>query len=304
MPPSHAHENPDDQAPLDPMQEVMVLAVGDDVELRSIADELKLRCVDGSEVSAVAMDAAPVVMDQATLVLLRREDGALAIADPSELSRPIACDLLADDVTSGAGRTLRQPLARALGLHRKPARDTRFIDATAGWGRDAWRAAAFECRVLAIERQPIVALLLRDALRRARESKPDIAGRITLIAGNAVTVLQQISQQIGSGGEVYAAGDALIDSEPLESAEPFRGADAVLLDPMFPLGRHAAERKPLRILRRLSGDDSDAASLFAAAQAAGIHRVVVKRPSKAPPLSPNPQVVQKGKAVRYDVYFP
>lgn len=290
MPPSHAHENPDDQAPLDPMQEVMVLAVGDDVELRSIADELKLRCVDGSEVSAVAMDAAPVVMDQATLVLLRREDGALAIADPSELSRPIACDLLADDVTSGAGRTLRQPLARALGLHRKPARDTRFIDATAGWGRDAWRAAAFECRVLAIERQPIVALLLRDALRRARESKPDIAGRITLIAGNAVTVLQQISQQI--------------DSEPLESAEPFRGADAVLLDPMFPLGRHAAERKPLRILRRLSGDDSDAASLFAAAQAAGIHRVVVKRPSKAPPLSPNPQVVQKGKAVRYDVYFP
>jgi 16S rRNA (guanine1516-N2)-methyltransferase len=81
--------------------------------------------------------------------------------------------------------------------------------------------------------------------------------------------------------------------------------DVIVMDPMFPQGRRAAERKPMRVLRMLAGDDEDADALLAAALAAGVHRVAVKRPLHAPPLDAGraPGVVHKGKAVRFDVYI-
>jgi 16S rRNA (guanine1516-N2)-methyltransferase len=76
---------------------------------------------------------------------------------------------------------------------------------------------------------------------------------------------------------------------------------------MFPGGRKTKERKPLRVLRMLAGDDDDAPALLEAALATGVHRVCVKRPLRAPVIEneerPGPDVVYKGKAVRFDVYL-
>jgi 16S rRNA (guanine1516-N2)-methyltransferase len=82
-----------------------------------------------------------------------------------------------------------------------------------------------------------------------------------------------------------------------------RRAEVVYLDPMYPAGRKTAERKPLRTLRMLVGDDSDAAGLLDAARKAAIRRVIVKRPLRAAPLAEKPHHTHEGKAVRYDVYL-
>src|SRR5699024_3745609 len=80
------------------------------------------------------------------------EHGLVTDLDSADIRRRIA-----------AGR--RQPLARALGLHRRP--DISVLDTTCGLGRDSAVLAGLGCRLTAIERHPGLYALLADALRRA-----------------------------------------------------------------------------------------------------------------------------------------
>ena len=192
----------------------------------------------------------------------------------------VFADLASIDTTSPAGRKLDMPLLKAVGIKKSnPARPD-VIDCTAGLGEDAWLLASHGCTVTAIERQPTIAALLENAIKREADGQPEIAQRLTLIRTNTIDWLTQAS-----------------------SLKPH----ALVLDPMFPLGRKAKERKPMRVLRMLAGDDNDAPDLLAAALATGVHRVCVKRPLKAPAVDnekrPAPDVVYKGKAVRFDVYL-
>ena len=93
--------------------------------------------------------------------------------------------------------------------------------------------------------------------------------------------------------------------------EQFPGVlEVIHLDPMFPVGRRAMERKAMRVLRRVVGDDADAGDLLChvlklqnfRGDSGG--RVVVKRPRKAASLIDDPKPVHqhKGNAMRYDVY--
>lgn len=192
----------------------------------------------------------------------------------------VYADLSAIDTTSPAGRKLDMPLLKAVGIRKGDPHRPAVIDATCGLGEDTWLLAAHGCAVTAIERQPVIAALLRDAIDRATQSQPDTAGRITLHTGDSAAWLPQ------------AAGPR---------------PQALILDPMFPLGRRAKERKPMRVLRLLAGDDDDATGLLAAALATNTHRVCVKRPLKAQAITnpdrPAPDIVYKGKAVRFDVYL-
>lgn len=192
----------------------------------------------------------------------------------------VFADLTAIDTTSPAGRKLDMPLLKAVGIKKGHGYRPTVIDCTAGLGEDAWLLAAHGCSVTAIERQPIIAALLNDAIQRAATDKPEIAQRLTLNSANAIDWLSQAR-----------------DPKP----------QALILDPMFPTGRKAKERKPMRILRMLAGDDDDAPALLKAALSTGIHRVCVKRPLKAPAIKnekrPAPDVTYKGKAVRFDVYL-
>ncbi len=191
--------------------------------------------------------------------------------------RPVWVDLLRRDTrlaTGGASK--RQPIARAVGLYKRKA-DTvcHVVDATAGFGQDSWLLASLGCCVTAVERSPIVAVLLRDGLRRAILVEPEVADRITLVTADAREVLPAIEHQ----------------------------PDVVYLDPMFPPKRKSAlERRSVRVLRQIVGSDADAKSLFKVSLAVAGSRVVVKRPKHAFPLASTPASSHVGKSVRYDVY--
>jgi 16S rRNA (guanine1516-N2)-methyltransferase len=59
----------------------------------------------------------------------------------------------------------------------------------------------------------------------------------------------------------------------------------------------------MRLFRILAGDDDDAPALLAAALALASHRVVVKRPRKAPAIvGPAPGFTLEGKSSRFDIY--
>ncbi len=194
----------------------------------------------------------------------------------------------ADLVGGGMGERMRSGgrgegrLASALGLKRHPA--SRVLDATAGLGRESALAAALGCAVIACERSPIVATLLRDALDRAA-AEPGLAeviARIDLRGADARDVLRAL------------------DGE----ARP----DAVLVDPMFPERTKAARaKKEMQLLQRLLGPDdpADTVELIETALATARRRVILKRPVHAPHVAGvrPPDLEVPGRAARYDVYL-
>lgn len=248
-------------------------SVGLDEVAAAYADELGLPIGDVNDPPR-GYDAALVVMPQRLELRVLRGDKTLVGG------RGVASELSAIDTTSGPGRSLGQPLLKAVGIKRRNPYRPRVLDATAGLGEDAWVLASVGCVVQAVERNPVTCALLADGLRRAAAIAPDTAGRISLRRSDGVTALQHIT----SGAH---------DDRP----------DVVYLDPMFPLGRKTAERKAMRVLRLISGDDTDAGELLAAALTAAANRVVVKRPLRGNPLpGPAPTVSHKGKSLRFDVY--
>lgn len=205
-------------------------------------------------------------------LLIAREDGRFALHEPATRTR-LAVDYTPEERRrySRAGGDL---LVRAVGR-----RTQRVVDATAGLGRDAIHLAWMGRRVVAIERDPVVAALLSDALDRAVRSGALEPGAIELLMGEGVRALRALRPR----------------------------PEVVYLDPMFPAKRRssALARKEMRLLRLLVGqgeDADDAEELFEAAREAATERVVVKRPDRAPPLVPHPTVSYAGKLVRYDVY--
>lgn len=201
-------------------------------------------------------------------------------ADGLALVRPDGVRLTADFASGRArGRATEsalasQPLARALGIARLAAalgEPPWLVDATAGLGVDGWQAAALGARVTMLEREPVVHALLADALRRAGVSDEErvrrVAARVTLERADAVAWLE---------------ARASVGTEGMAAARPA----LVYLDPMYPAARRRGRsRKGIEFLHELAGPDRDNAALLDAALAAATHRVIVKRPTGAPPLT-------------------
>ena len=173
----------------------------------------------------------------------------------------------------GGGRG--QDIAKAVGL--KHGFTPHVLDATAGLGRDAFVLASLGCKMTLMERMPIVAALLDDGLMRAQLNADiaDIAQNMKLLHGASIS--------------------------DMSSAEE---VDVVYLDPMYPhREKSAAVKKEMRIFQSLVGEDLDADDLLAPAIALAKYRVVVKRPSYAPPLNNvKPSTSIKMKKNRFDVY--
>ena len=170
-----------------------------------------------------------------------------------------------------------QMIAKAVGVQQgvRP----HVLDATAGLGRDAFVLATQGCTVELIERQPLIAALLEDGLQRAAldaEVAPIVA-RMQLHCADAIELLGN-----------------------------WRGAipQVIYLDPMFPhREKSALVKKEMRLFRPLVGADLDAPALLQAALALATHRVVVKRPRKAPAVEGcKPGYALEGKSSRYDIY--
>ncbi|MCG8709597.1 16S rRNA (guanine(1516)-N(2))-methyltransferase RsmJ [Brenneria sp. 4F2] len=177
----------------------------------------------------------------------------------------------------GGGRG--EAVAKAVGIKKDYLPDV--VDATAGLGRDAFVLASLGCRVRMLERNPVVAALLDDGLRRGyqdAEIGPWLRERLTLLHASSL--------------------HALCDISP--------APDVVYLDPMFPHRQKSAlVKKEMRVFQSLVGEDDDADALLAPARRLAKKRVVVKRPDYAPPLAGVPaQSMLETKSHRFDFYLP
>jgi 16S rRNA (guanine1516-N2)-methyltransferase len=125
----------------------------------------------------------------------------------------------------------------------------------------------------------LIGALLEDGLLRAAEDfdVAPIVARMRLLMGNSIEVMRNW------------------EGEPPQ---------VIYLDPMFPhRDKSALVKKEMRLFRPFVGDDLDAPALLEAALNLASHRVVVKRPRKAPLIEgAKPGYALEGKSSRYDIY--
>lgn len=154
------------------------------------------------------------------------------------------------------------------------------LDTTGGWGNDALLMATQGYQVHVIERNPLMALMLREAFARLSDY---ITKQPTPLI--VPTVIQADASQC--------------------VAEFAEHADCAYLDPMFPPKRKksAAVNKQMQLLQWMIGVDLDAAELLRVVLDSPIKRAAVKRPDYAKPLAANPAQQFSSKLVHYDVYL-
>ena len=251
---------------------VAVTAEPDEPALHAAADELAAR------LKAPRFDSAQAPRAAALLVVT---PSGLELRDPSQpRMKGVRADFLSPAMrrraSGGAGR---RPLLRAVGFRGQPLE---VIDATAGLARDAFVLAAAGCRVTAVERNPVIAAMLDDALRRAAEDPATgswLPQRLALVEADARELIA-----------------ALADD---------RRPDVICIDTMFPpRSKSALAGKEMRICRLVAGSDADAGSLLEVAMRFARRRVVVKRRLHDRGPWPRPQVRFEARSVRYDVYLP
>ena len=145
-------------------------------------------------------------------------------------------------------------------------------------GEDAFLIAACGYEITLHEQNPVIALLLKDAIRRAKRQPvlKDIASRMKVVEGDSIDILSNRLDPV----------------------------DLIYLDPMFP-GRQKSGLigKKLQLIQKMESPCSEENELFDAAIKAGPSKIVVKRPLKAPFLAGRkPNYSLDGKAIRYDCY--
>lgn len=195
--------------------------------------------------------------------------------------RSIAVDFLSPKLLYRQKNPQRELLKKAMGAL-NPEHNF-VVDATAGFGEDAFILACKGYDVLMIERSKVLGALLEDGLQRysaAVSSNPKVKNvNLTLAQGDAKDILMALSHQ--------------------------REIDIIYLDPMFPESKKTAlPRKEMEFLRTLVGKDEDANDLLMLALKLAKNRVVIKRPRLAPYLGEaKPTFSLSGNACRFDVHI-
>ena len=220
---------------------------------------------------------------------LQLTDKHLALTRPDGVS-------LCLDFTAGKARHRvneagqgAQALGKALGtstFRKKHGFLPTIVDATGGLGQDAWAMSSLGCKVIVLERHPIVHALLANALERANEDEFSqvIASRIMLSNTDAIIWLS--------------------------NKEHSDQAQVIYLDPMYPVRKQKADsKKGMQFLHALLGPvaTDESTHLLRSALAYQANRVVVKRPKGAENLAGTGQwtgqitTIQSAKT-RYDIY--
>lgn len=164
----------------------------------------------------------------------------------------------------------RELLAKAIGV--KGSFRPRVADLTAGMLGDTLLMLSFGCEVIAIERNPLICLLIQSALRN---SNHPALRRLTFIAATA---------------QDFINSDHQIDS--------------YYLDPMFDdPNNKSLPKKEMRIFRSFIGEDKDAKEVFMRLKEKKKGRIIVKRPRLSQLLGDKPSISFMGKSTRYDVYL-
>lgn len=184
----------------------------------------------------------------------------------------------------GGGRG--QSIAKAIGLKQGMAPPS-VLDATAGLAKDAYVLACLGCSMTLLERSPIIAELIKDAIQRAEEDE-----HFQTILENGFKLINQSSIDYLTELKTKAKSETNIP-------------EVVYLDPMYPDKKKSASvKKNMQILQKLLGKDEDTQLLLDAALKIAQKRVVVKRPKGAENLTKlKPSYTVESKKTRYDIYI-
>ncbi len=194
-------------------------------------------------------------------------------------SSGVYVDFLSAALSYRAGSSLRQQaISRAVGI--KPGRLPRVLDATAGFGKDAFLLACQGCEVTLLERDEKVFELLRDGLERG------------LAAADGATLLSL--QRLSLEKADFLALQAAVGEW-----------EVVYLDPMFPEAKKSARvKKEMFALQEYLGAAEDGEAMWEKACLLARRRVVVKRSKHAPLISSvKPDLQLKGSSSRFDIYL-
>jgi len=179
--------------------------------------------------------------------------------------------------------TVKNPLARAVGLKGNMKTKPFIVDATAGLGTDSFFLYCLGARVVGFERNPFLFYLLEKGLEKyfAVNKK-----------NNDLLFINSDSSDIFS--KLFENN---IKTKP----------DVIYLDPMYPLEnkKKAKPKKELEVLRKIIGKDNDSHILFNDLLSCKNLKIVVKRPIHSPLISDliKPSHKIESKLVRYDVYL-
>ncbi|CAL4325951.1 Ribosomal RNA small subunit methyltransferase J [Buchnera aphidicola (Protaphis terricola)] len=156
-----------------------------------------------------------------------------------------------------------------------------IIDATAGFGTEAFLFSFWGCYVVMIERNPIIGALLKDGLERAYNSKKIgnwLKKRLHLIFYDSLDILKK----------------------------PILKPDIIYLDPMYPNNKKKTlPKKNMQFLRKIIQDNDNYENLLKISRNLVKNRVIVKRPHYAKSLSSKEVSFSiSNKKYRFDIYLP
>ncbi|BAB13275.1 class I SAM-dependent methyltransferase [Buchnera aphidicola str. APS (Acyrthosiphon pisum)] len=156
-----------------------------------------------------------------------------------------------------------------------------ILDATAGLGNDAFIFSFLGCKVIMIERHPIVAALLKDGLQRGYQDKKIghwLQTRLHLIVNDSLKMLEI----------------------------PILQPDVIYLDPMYPFHhKKSLPKKDMQFFRQLIGHNYDSKKLLEVSRKLAKNRIIVKRPYYAKPLSEDKvNHIVTTRNHRFDIYQP
>lgn len=273
-----------------------------------LPDWLDARVVPPDEIAALALPPWPGGDNRRHehdgLVLVCDADGLSLELRDGRLRTTLAIDFLGGSLQYRAkiNQARAEMLVRACGVPNDQS-PWRMVDATAGLGRDAFLLAYCGADVTLLERHPVLAILLGEALTTLALASPrgddDRHGE-------------------HDGGDFHAPRRVasrmhLVEQDAgawLQALPPGGRPQVVYCDPMFPpRGKSAAVSGEMQVMHALVGATPDEGALLAAALRAATRRVVVKRPLRAEPLAAaglehiHPSYALEGRASRFDVYL-
>ena len=207
----------------------------------------------------------------------------LDLKNSALLKEPLCFDLLSDRLLWRLEHSGRhsEAVARAVLSDKK---ELKVFDATAGLGRDAMVLQSAGAQVAMFERNPVIWLLLYNALQRAQSQ----SGKFSRLRHGLPMLMP-----CGSLRQHLTSGTATLP-------------DVIYYDPMFPERRKSAlVKKEMQLFHVLAGPDEDATEYLAYLLSLNVRRVVLKRPAGAACLAVGrtPDYSVDGKACRYDCYL-
>lgn len=192
---------------------------------------------------------------------------------------------LSIDITKFVKQQRSYPAAKQGALNQALGRKSKsIIDATGGWGGDALLFWSQGYDVTVLERNPLMALLLRDAMHRLATTEW------------AESIGRPVPRIISTDARDYFFA---MDTDSIKSI------DCVYFDPMFPAKSKtsAGVNKRIQFLQYLVGADEDAERIVRTTLNKHLRRVVVKRPHHSLSLVRKPDEQFVSKLVHYDVYL-